>query len=193
MQAFTARRSAGTPDEVWLVEHAPIFTLGLNARPNHVLNAGQIPVLKVDRGGQVTYHGPGQIVIYLLLDLERRQVGVKTLVDKMEQAVIGLLRDYDIKAVGREDAPGVYVGEAKIAALGLRIRHGRSYHGLAFNVDLELEPFSRINPCGYPGQAVTRCRDLGIDTPLPEIRARLIEHLLNQLGYNERRYLPPDS
>jgi lipoyl(octanoyl) transferase len=184
MQAVTASRGAETTDELWLVEHPPIFTLGLNAKPEHVLAAGRIPVLQVDRGGQVTYHGPGQIVIYTLLDLERRHMGVKALVRSMEQAVIDVLQDFGIPAEGRKDAPGVYVDKAKIAALGLRIRHGRSYHGLAFNVDLELEPFSRINPCGYAGQAVTRCRDLGIEAPLPEIRARLVEHLLGHLGYN---------
>lgn len=192
MQAFTAERGAETPDELWLVEHPPVFTLGLNARPEHVLDPGPIPVLRVDRGGQVTYHGPGQMVLYPLLDLERRQMGVRTLVRLMEQAVIDLLAESGIEAEGRADAPGVYVGAAKIAALGLRVRRGRSYHGLALNVDLDLEPFSRINPCGYPGQAVTCCRALGIDTPLPELRARLVTHLLKHLGYNERPE-PPDT
>lgn len=190
MQAFTAGRGADTPDELWLVEHPPVFTLGLNARPEHVLDPGPIPVLQVDRGGQVTYHGPGQMVLYPLLDLERRKMGVRTLVRHMEQAVIDLLAESGIAAGGREAAPGVYVDDAKIAALGLRVRRGRSYHGLAVNVDLDLEPFSRINPCGHPGQAVTSCRNLGIDAPLPELRARLVTHLLDHLGYNGRLDAP---
>ena len=184
MQAFTATREKRTCDELWLVEHPPVFTLGLNAKPEHLLAPGDIPVVNVDRGGQVTYHGPGQIVLYPLLDLNRLGIGVRELVRRMEQAVIDLLAAHGIAAAGREDAPGVYVEGAKIAALGLRVRRGRSYHGLALNVDLDLAPFSRINPCGYPGMAVTRTRDLGIEAHPAALGEALAAHLLDVLGYN---------
>ncbi len=191
MQAFTAARDDATPDELWLVEHPPVFTLGLNAKPEHLLAPGGIPVVKVDRGGQVTYHGPGQIVLYPLLDLNRLGIGVRELVRRMEQAVIALLAAHGIAAEGREDAPGVYVDGAKIAALGLRVRRGRSYHGLALNVDLDLEPFGRINPCGYPGMAVTRTRDLDIAGDAAAVGEALAAHLLDVLGYNTR--LPAEN
>ncbi len=184
MQAFTAARDETTADELWLVEHPPVFTLGLNAKPKHLLAPGDIPVVNVDRGGQVTYHGPGQIVLYPLLDLNRLKIGVRELVRRMEQAVIDLLAAHGIAAEGREDAPGVYVAGAKIAALGLRVRRGRSYHGLALNVDLDLAPFSRINPCGYPGMAVTRTRDLGIAADPAALGEALATHLQALLGYN---------
>ena len=184
MQAFTAARDAATLDELWLVQHPPVFTMGLNARAEHLLAPGEIPVVNVDRGGQVTYHGPGQIVLYPLLDLNRLRIGVRELVRAMEQAVIDLLAARGIAAEGRTDAPGVYVGEAKIAALGLRVKRGRSYHGLALNVDLDLEPFSRINPCGYAGMPVTRTRDLGIADGPDAIGEALAAHLLDVLGYN---------
>ncbi len=184
MQAFTAARDAATLDELWLVQHPPVFTMGLNARAEHLLAPGEIPVVNVDRGGQVTYHGPGQIVLYPLLDLNRLRIGVRELVRAMEQAVIDLLAARGIAAEGRTDAPGVYVGEAKIAALGLRVKRGRSYHGLALNVDLDLEPFSRINPCGYAGMPVTRTRDLGIADGPNAIGEALAAHLLDVLGYN---------
>lgn len=184
MQAFTAARTDDTPDELWIVEHPPVFTLGLNGKAEHLLNPGNIPVINVDRGGQVTYHGPGQLVIYTLLDIQRRHLSVKKLVRQLEQAIVDLLADFDIKAEGREDAPGVYVAGAKIAALGLRVKKGRTYHGLALNVDMDLAPFSRINPCGHAGMGVTRTRDLGISASLPEMRDRLIEHLRVILGYN---------
>ena len=184
MQAFTAARQADTPDELWVVEHPPVFTLGLNGKPEHVLNPGEIPLIYVDRGGQVTYHGPGQLVIYTLLDIQRRHLGVRELVRKLELAIINLLADFGIEATGREDAPGVYVAGAKIAALGLRVKQGRTYHGLALNVAMDLTPFSHINPCGYVGMAVTQTRDVGISAPLPEIRDRLLEHLQSVLGYN---------
>jgi lipoyl(octanoyl) transferase len=193
MQAFTAARSDATPDELWLVEHPPVFTLGLNAKPEHVLNPGTIPLLKVDRGGQVTYHGPGQIVIYTLLDLNRRHIGVRELVRHMEQAVIGVLGEYGVPATGRDDAPGVYVDGAKIAALGLRVKKGRSYHGLAFNVAMDLEPFTRINPCGYAGLAVTRTRDLAIDADMSTLSAQLVDHLVRNLGYNSASHSTPPS
>lgn len=184
MQAFTAARTQDTPDELWIVEHPPVFTLGLNGKAEHLLNPGNIPVINVDRGGQVTYHGPGQLVIYTLIDIQRRHLGVKELVRQIEQAIINLLADFDIHAEGREDAPGVYVADAKIAALGLRVKQGRTYHGLALNVAMDLAPFSRINPCGHAGMAVTQSRDLGIAASLPELRDRLIDHLRTVLGYN---------
>jgi lipoyl(octanoyl) transferase len=160
MREFTDRRGPDTCDELWLLEHPPVFTLGQAASPAHLLNPGDIPVIRVDRGGQVTYHGPGQLVAYLLLDLRRSGLGVKGLVRLLEQAVIDLLAGYGIASEPRADAPGVYVGGAKIASLGLRVRRGCSFHGLSLNVDSDLEPFSRINPCGYPGLAVTRLADL---------------------------------
>jgi len=184
MQAFTEARTEESPDELWVVEHPPVFTMGLNGKAEHLLNPGDIPVINVDRGGQVTYHGPGQLVIYTLLDIQRRHLGVKELVRYIEQAVIDLLSDFGIEAQGRENAPGVYVAGAKIAALGLRVKKGRTYHGLALNIDMELAPFSRINPCGHADMAVTQTRDLGIPASMPELRDRLIEHLRTVLGYN---------
>lgn len=184
MQVFTAARTADTPDELWIVEHPPVFTLGLNGKAEHLLNPGDIPVINVDRGGQVTYHGPGQLVLYTLLDIQRRHLGVKELVRQIEQAIINLLAEFGIEATGREDAPGVYVADAKIAALGLRVKKGCTYHGLALNVAMDLSPFSRINPCGYAGMAVTQTRDLGITATMPEIRDHLIAHLCTLLGYN---------
>ena len=171
-------------DRLWIVEHPPVFTMGLNGKAEHLLNPGNIPVINVDRGGQVTYHGPGQLVIYTLIDIQRRHLGVKELVRFIEQAVIKLLAEYGINAEGREDAPGVYVAGAKIAALGLRVKKGRTYHGLALNIDMDLTPFSRINPCGHANMAVTQTRDLGIAAPMAELRDRLIGHLRTILGYN---------
>jgi lipoyl(octanoyl) transferase len=156
MQAFTVNRTAKTPDELWLCEHPPVFTLGLAGKPEHLLKDIGIPVVKIDRGGQITYHGPGQLVCYLLLDLKRRQLGVKALVHRIEQALIDLLAGYGIAALRQTGAPGVYVGGAKIAALGLKIKNGCCYHGLALNVAMDLTPFAAINPCGYAGMAVTQ-------------------------------------
>lgn len=178
MQRFTEERGADTPDELWLVEHPPVFTVGLNGKAEHLLDPGAIEVIPVDRGGQVTYHGPGQVVLYLLLDLRRRGLGVRALVSLMEEAVIALLRDYEITAQARQDAPGVYIDGAKVASLGLRVRRSCSYHGLALNVDMDLEPFQRINPCGYPGLAVTQLRTLGV-TATPET---LGEQLLTRVS-----------
>ena len=177
MQDFTQSRDASTRDEIWLLEHPPVFTLGLAGKPEHVLNAGDIPVVQIDRGGQVTYHGPGQLVVYLLLDLRRRTLSVRELVRRMEAALISLLADYGIRAERKAGAPGVYVNGVKIAALGLRVRRGASYHGLALNVDMDLEPFSRINPCGYPGLAVTQTKDLGVRDSIQEVSDRLLRHL----------------
>lgn len=177
MQAFTDARDEATPDELWLVEHEPVFTLGQAGKPEHVLMPGDIPVLHVDRGGQVTYHGPGQIVLYPLLDLRRLKVGVKDYVCKVEQAMIDTLADWNIEAVRRAGAPGVYVGDAKIGALGIRVRHGCTFHGLAFNIAMDLEPFRRINPCGYAGLQVTSLADLGGPSGPDGVKPRLVEHL----------------
>jgi lipoyl(octanoyl) transferase len=182
MQAFTDARDEGTADELWIVEHDPVFTLGQAGKPEHVLAAGDIPVLRVDRGGQVTYHGPGQIVAYLLVDLRRLKLGVRELVERIEQAVIDVLADWNIVGERKACAPGVYVGGAKIAALGLRVRRGCSFHGLAFNVAMDLEPFRRINPCGYEGLQVTSVLDLGGPSDPAAMIPALVAALSDQLG-----------
>jgi lipoyl(octanoyl) transferase len=182
MQAFTDTRGPETPDELWLVEHDPVFTLGQAGRPEHVLAAGDIPVVQVDRGGQVTYHGPGQVVAYPLLDLRRMKIGARELVRRIEQAIIDTLDTWNIVAVRRDGAPGVYVGEAKVAALGLRIRRGCSFHGLAFNVAMDLEPFRRINPCGFRGLAVTQVLDLGGPGSIAAVEDVLVGELARQFG-----------
>jgi lipoyl(octanoyl) transferase len=186
MQDFTAARTEHTADELWLLEHSPVYTLGIAGREEHVRSArDQIPVIRTDRGGQVTYHGPGQVVAYLLLDIRRRGLGVRALVRLMERAAIALLADFGVIAAGRVEAPGVYVGGAKIAALGLRIKRGCCYHGLALNVDMDLAPFGAIDPCGFPGLAVTRTRDLGIEESPAAIGDRLARHLLCGLQAEE--------
>ncbi|HUO43672.1 MAG TPA: lipoyl(octanoyl) transferase LipB [Burkholderiales bacterium] len=183
MRDLTARRDAAASDEIWLVEHSPVYTLGVAARAQHLPRFDNgIPVVKTDRGGQITYHGPGQLVAYLLLDLRRRALSVRPLVTLMEQAIVNLLAEYNIEATARRNAPGVYVGNAKVAALGLRIRRGCCYHGLALNVDMDLRPFAAIDPCGYPGLAVTQLRDLGVSDGLDTVGARLTQHLLQQLN-----------
>ena len=169
MRRFTAERDETTADELWLVEHPPVYTLGQAGRREHLLHQNDIPVVQVDRGGQITYHGPGQIVAYTLLDLRRREFGVKQLVWQLEQATIQLLDHYGITGQRRSGAPGVYVDEAKIAALGLRVRNGRCYHGLALNVDMSLQPFDHIDPCGYRGLRVTQLRDLGVQKSFAEV------------------------
>ena len=161
MQQFTDQRTADTVDELWLLEHDPVYTLGLNADPAHVLHAGEIPVVRIDRGGQVTYHGPGQLVAYPLIDMRRAGLGVRDLVTALERSVIALAASYGVRALCRERAPGVYVDDRKLASVGLRIRRGGSYHGLALNVDMDLEPFQRINPCGYAGLQMTQLSALG--------------------------------
>jgi lipoyl(octanoyl) transferase len=181
MQAFTETRAPETSDELWIVEHFPVFTVGLNGTPDHLLRRSEIPVVRVDRGGQITYHGPGQLVIYLLLDLRRRSYGVRELVRRMERAVIALLAEEGVAAAGNVEAPGVYVGNAKIAALGLRVKNGCCYHGLALNIDLDLAPFADINPCGHAGMPVTRTRDLGLDLGVDAAGVRLSRHLLDLL------------
>jgi lipoyl(octanoyl) transferase len=182
MQAFTASRDETTADELWVLEHPPIFTLGQAGRREHLLVESSIPVVAVDRGGQVTYHGPGQVVIYVLVDLKRRGYGVKELVMRMEQAVIDLLGESGIKAARWPSAPGVYVQGAKIAALGLRVKQSRTYHGLALNVNMDLTPFSYINPCGYAGLAVTQTRDLGVSTDQEALGNRLSRLMATQIG-----------
>ncbi|MGV8940591.1 MAG: lipoyl(octanoyl) transferase LipB [Lysobacter sp.] len=192
MQAFTDARDADTADELWLVEHDPVFTLGQAGKPEHVLMAGDIPVIQVDRGGQVTYHGPGQLVLYPLLDLRRLKVGVREYVCRIEQAIIDTLADWNIEAVRRQGAPGVYVAGAKIAALGIRVRRGCTFHGLAFNIDMDLSPFRRINPCGYAGLQVTSMVDLGGPSGLPAVKPALVEHLAAQFGLAVESAPPPD-
>jgi lipoyl(octanoyl) transferase len=178
MQSFSAARGPHTPDEIWLLEHPPVYTLGVAAKSEHLPRvANGVPVIKSDRGGQITYHGPGQVVAYLLLDLRRRGLGVRTLVRRMEQAVIDLLAQYAIVSRARIEAPGVYVNEAKIAAVGLRVRNGCCYHGLALNIDMDLTPFHAINPCGYPGLSVTRLHDLGIALTAEAAGQHLASHL----------------
>lgn len=184
MQAFTQERSEATPDELWQLEHPPVFTQGLNGRPEHLLDPGPVPVVAVDRGGQVTYHGPGQAVVYVLVDLKRRGLGVRRLVTILEEAVVAELAEHGITGHPRPDAPGVYVDAAKIASVGLRVRRGASYHGVALNVAMDLAPFSRINPCGYQGLAVTQLRDLGV-TASPEAVGR---DLLQRLQTALERY-----
>ncbi|MEN8167999.1 MAG: lipoyl(octanoyl) transferase LipB, partial [Pseudomonadota bacterium] len=177
MRDYTGQRDASSQDQLWLLQHPPVFTLGQAGKPEHLLKPGDIPVIKTDRGGQVTYHGPGQLIAYLLLDLRRAGLGVRALVTQLEQAVIALLADYAIPALSRPDAPGVYVADRKIAALGLRVSRGCSLHGLSLNVAMDLEPFSRINPCGYPDLAVTQLSDLGVHADLPTLGRELARHL----------------
>lgn len=184
MQVFTAARTEDTPDEIWLLEHPPVYTLGQAGRPEHLLrNDAGIPLVKIDRGGQITYHGPGQLVVYLLLDLRRNHLKVRELVALMEQAIIDCLGDYGLCAQRKDGAPGVYIDGAKIAALGLRVRNGCSYHGLALNVDVDLAPFGWINPCGYEGLKTIRMKDFGIDDTVKMVGGRMLAHL--------QRLLPP--
>lgn len=181
MQAFTAARGDGAEDQMWLLEHPRVFTLGLAGRREHVRSPGGIPVVATDRGGQVTYHGPGQAVAYVLLDLRRRRLGARDLVRRLEQGAIDMLAGCGVAAARRPGMPGVYVGEAKIAAVGLRIARGCSYHGIALNVDADLEPFSRIDPCGYPGLASTRLEDLGVHDKIHAVQQALADSLLRCL------------
>ena len=183
MQRFTDTRDDGTADEIWLLEHPPVFTQGQAGKAEHVLFPGEIPVVQVDRGGQVTYHGPGQLVGYLMLDVKRSGLGVRDLVSRIEQCLIDLLAGYGVRANARADAPGVYVNGAKIASLGLRIRRGCSFHGLALNVDMDLQPFQRINPCGMTNLPMTQLRDLVGPVAIHDVQARLRAQLVQSLGY----------
>jgi lipoyl(octanoyl) transferase len=181
MQGLTETRDSTTQDEIWFLEHPPVFTLGMNGKAEHVLAAGDIPVVNIDRGGQVTYHGPGQLVVYPLLDLRRAGLGVRELVIALENAIIEFCRARGIEAIGRRDAPGVYVAGRKLASIGLRVRRGCSYHGLAFNIAMDLAPFQRINPCGFAGLEVTDLQTLGCAESLENVARGLAPHLLNTL------------
>lgn len=185
MQKFTAERNDVTADELWCLEHPAIFTMGLNGKNKHLLNVSDIPVINIDRGGQVTYHGPGQLVIYTLIDLARKKIGVKELVKAIEQSIIQLLKQYDIDAHEKENAPGVYVDGAKIAALGLRIKKNKSYHGLSLNINMDLSPFEQINPCGYENLAVTQLKDLKPNFDSEQVKTDLISYLSKILKYND--------
>ncbi|WP_261843872.1 lipoyl(octanoyl) transferase LipB [Aliamphritea ceti] len=188
MQDFTAGRTPATVDEIWLLEHSPVYTQGHAGKAEHVLNPGDIPVIPVDRGGQVTYHGPGQLVVYMLLNIRRKKFGVRELVARMEQSVIELLAERGLEAYARKDAPGVYVGDAKIAALGLRVRRGCSFHGLALNIDMDLSPFNQINPCGYAGMAVTSLAQLQTVESPAAIHRQFLDILLAKLDYQQLSY-----
>ncbi|HEY7962764.1 MAG TPA: lipoyl(octanoyl) transferase LipB [Steroidobacteraceae bacterium] len=183
MQRFTDARRADTADEIWFLEHPPVFTLGVNASRAHLLAPGDIPVVQIDRGGQVTYHGPGQLVVYPLIDLKRAGLGIRAFVTALERAVIGLAAMYGISAAGRRSAPGVYVGERKLASIGVRVRRGGAYHGLALNVAMDLEPFGRINPCGYAGLEMTQLAQLGGPAEVGACARALEPHLLRALGF----------
>jgi lipoyl(octanoyl) transferase len=183
MQRFTDERNAQTPDEIWFLEHPPVFTLGMNGKPEHVLAPGDIPVVQIDRGGQVTYHGPGQLVVYPLVDLRRAKLGVRDLVTALERSVINYAAEFGAVAECRKNAPGVYVDGRKLASVGIRVRRGASFHGLAMNVNLDLEPFTRINPCGYQGLEMTRTADLGGATSVAAAIAGFEPHLLRALGF----------
>ncbi len=198
MQRFTGQRDENTPDEVWLLQHPPVFTQGQAGKAEHLLATGDIPVIQVDRGGQVTYHGPGQLVAYLLIDLKRRKMGVRELITGIEQSIVALLARYAIAASPRKDAPGVYLDSAgqpgaKIAQLGLRVRRGCSFHGLSLNVDMDMEPFQRVNPCGHVGMEVTSIAlQLGTAPAMQPLSEQLIDELVDQLGYNGGQFLSDD-
>ncbi|TYC59458.1 lipoyl(octanoyl) transferase LipB [Marinobacter sp. BW6] len=185
MKSFTAERDDSVADELWCLEHPRVYTQGQAGKAEHILAPGDIPVIPVDRGGQVTYHGPGQLVIYLMINLTRKKLGVRSLVDEIEQAIVRTLAGLGVEAAPRPDAPGVYVGDAKIASLGLRVRRGCSFHGLALNVDMDMEPFQRINPCGYAGMAMCQVRDFVPGVTLSEVQQRLSEQLVSGLAHQD--------
>ena len=185
MQSLTDHRHAESSDELWFLQHKPVFTQGQAGKSEHVLHPGDIPVVQVDRGGQVTYHGPGQLVVYFMLDIGRLGIGPRELVSRIEQALVDTLSHYGLEARARQDAPGVYVGDDKIASLGLRIRKGRSFHGLSLNVDMDLEPFQRINPCGYAGLKMVQLSDLSDDVSLEQVAGRLVATIQQLFGYQE--------
>ncbi|NNM59144.1 MAG: lipoyl(octanoyl) transferase LipB [Legionellales bacterium] len=186
MKDYTDTRTENSADEIWVLQHPPVFTQGQNGKPEHILNPGNIPVIQVDRGGQVTYHGPGQLVAYVLVDLKRRNLGVRDLVRALEQAIINVLAEYHICAKNRTDAPGVYVNEAKIASLGLRVRRGCSYHGLAFNIDMDMKPFTQINPCGLMGIRMVQLQELINDVSIKDVEKKLVSQLNNVLQQEGR-------
>jgi len=183
MQDYTDNRDASSPDQLWLVEHPPVFTQGQAGKSEHILNPGDIPVIQVDRGGQVTYHGPGQLVAYPLINIKRLKIGVRQLVTDIENSIVQMLEGYQVKAYAKADAPGVYVDERKVASLGLRIRKGCSFHGLALNVDMDMSPFHRINPCGYAGLEMVQCKQLGGPQTVEEAGERLVKTFSHNLGY----------
>ncbi|HET8808506.1 MAG TPA: lipoyl(octanoyl) transferase LipB [Methylophaga sp.] len=182
MQQFTAQRDATSKDELWLLEHSPVFTLGRNSKDEHLLDTGEIPVVQTDRGGQVTYHGPGQLIGYTLWDLRRLGISVRQMVSILENSIITVLADFAIQAAAQPDAPGVYVDDAKIAALGLRVKNGACYHGVSFNIEMDLSPFARINPCGFADMAVTDCRQLGIKLDVQQAQTAFSDALMAQLA-----------
>lgn len=184
MRDFTDSRDENTPDEIWLLEHPPVFTQGLAGKPEHILNPHAIPVIQTDRGGQVTYHGPGQLVVYVLINLKRKELHARSLVNKLEQSVVDLLAQLSISAKAKCDAPGVYVNDEKICSIGLRVRKGCSYHGIALNVDMDLTPFSYINPCGYHNMKMTQIKLLSPNTTLEQVKKKIIESIMKNFGYN---------
>ena len=195
MLHFTQNRSEDTTDEIWLLQHQRVFTQGQAGKPEHILFAGDIPVVQSDRGGQVTYHGPGQLVVYLMIDIKRKEWGPRQLVSAIENAIVATLKDFDIESAPKKDAPGVYVGDAKIASLGLRIKQGRSFHGLAINIDMDMEPFQRINPCGYAGMAMTQMASelaskAGEKPTFTQVSSKLKEHISQCLQYTSHIELP---
>ena len=183
MQDFTEQRKADTDDEIWLLEHPPVFTLGRNGKAEHLLKSTDIPLINIDRGGQITYHGPGQMIVYLLIDIKRRGLGVRKLISLIEQSIINTLADYQLSAYAKKEAPGVYIGEAKIAALGLRIKKGCSFHGLSLNVAMDLSPFKTINPCGYKELQIVQLSDYVADVQLLQVQQKLISYLAKAMGY----------
>ena len=185
MQDFTTNRSAETPDEIWLTEHNPVYTLGLNRKDVRMPSRDDIPIVNADRGGKITYHGPGQTIIYLLIDLKRKGINVRQLVSSMENSVVKLLAEANIHGLARADAPGVYVRDKKIASVGLRLKKECCYHGISLNVDMDLDPFSAIDPCGYRGLEVTQLRDLGIYLSQAEAAEKLLKYLTKELGYSD--------
>ena len=187
MQDFTTNRSAETPDEIWLTEHNPVYTLGLNRKDVRMPSRDDIPVVNADRGGKITYHGPGQTIIYLLIDLKRKGINVRQLVSSMENSVVKLLAEANIHGLARADAPGVYVRDKKIASVGLRLKKECCYHGISLNVDMDLAPFSAIDPCGYRGLEVTQLRDLGIYLSQAEAAEKLLKYLTKELGYSDKK------
>lgn len=188
MQEFTDQRSPETADEIWLVEHKPVFTQGQAGKAEHILAAGDIPVVQVDRGGQVTYHGPGQQMLYILIDVRRNKLGVRHLVNGLENCIVHFMADYGIEAYAKKDAPGVYVNEQKLCSVGLRIRKGCSFHGLALNVNMDLSPFSRINPCGYAGMEMIDCAALGGPDSLEIAGPKIVDHFCSLLGIKHKEY-----
>lgn len=183
MVEFNRSREMDTADEIWFMQHDPVYTLGMAGKHEHILNSGEIPVIKTDRGGQVTYHGPGQLLGYVLFDLKRNRISIRGLVEKIEQAIIEMLRQVNIDGERLAGAPGVYVENRKIAALGIRVRNGCSYHGFSLNVNMDLHPYLGINPCGYPGMEVTQMNDLGLNLEIDQVAAKILPYLCNQLGY----------